>query len=73
VRRGDCVRICAGWMSGSIGYVERVDGDRALVMIQGHHFPFPRLERVELAHLRRVDLQRERDRAARESVGEAPF
>jgi hypothetical protein len=42
-------------------------------MIQGHHFPFPRLERVELAHLRRVDLQRERDRAARESVGEAPF
>jgi transcription antitermination factor NusG len=73
MKRGDCVRICAGWMSGQIGYVERIDDGRALVMVHGGAFPFPRLERVEVGHLRRVDLQRERDRAARESVGEAPF
>ncbi|MEB3211287.1 MAG: hypothetical protein VKL39_08025 [Leptolyngbyaceae bacterium] len=67
--RGDAVTVVSGWLSGQRGYVERVDGDRALVMVPGGAFPFPRLERIELAHLRRVDVERER----RERVGEALF
>lgn len=69
--RGDAVTVEGGWLTGQRGYVERVDGDRALVMVPGRNFPFPRLERLPLADLRRVDVERERyERAA--NVGDAP-
>lgn len=73
MKRGDTVRICAGWMADSIGYVESVDGEHALVLAHGTEFPFPRCQHISVSHLRRVDLAARADRAARESVGEAPF
>jgi hypothetical protein len=73
MRRDQTVRVKSGWLTGQIGYVERVDGEHALVLIHGHQFPFPRCERMPLAHLEVIDLRAQRDRAARDSVGESPF
>jgi len=70
--RNTLVRIKSGWLTGQVGYIQRIDGYDALVMVPGSGFPFPRLATVPLEHLEVVDL-RARDRAVRESVGEAPF
>jgi hypothetical protein len=72
VKRDQLVRVRAGWMTDQVGYIQRIDGYDALVMIPGAGFPFPRLATVPLEQLEVVDL-RARDRAVRESVGEAPF
>jgi len=73
MKRDQTVRITSGWLTGSIGYVERIEGEHALVLVHGSGFPFPRCERIDIAHLEAVDLRAQRDRADRESVGEAPW
>jgi hypothetical protein len=71
---GQAVIVTSGWLSGRIGYVQRIERDTAVVRVMGSgDWPFPSIETLPLQQIERVDLQALQQAAMLLQIEEAPF